>query len=296
MTGRLTIRSPAKVNLFLEVLGKRPDGYHELVTIMQEISLCDYLEIAERPNGITIRSDHPELPTDRRNLVYQAAELLKRRYQIKAGVRINITKHIPIGGGLGGGSSNAAYTLKGLNQLWKLGLAETELSLLARKLGSDVPFFISGQTALCKGRGEIVFRLALPPYFHYLIAWPGFAVPTGKIYQSLQKLCLTKPFDNTTIATSLERADLGRGRTNERNTSDIPLFNRLEKTALQLYPKLRAIKKGLVGCGLEKVLLCGSGACFLGIVKDRKEGDIITSRVYKRKILNAGRIFRAHTE
>ena len=140
---RLKLLSPAKVNLFLEVLGKRPDGYHEIETVMQTVSLCDQLEFREIKTGIKVTSHHPNLPDGPRNLIYQAAHLIKQRYQIRQGINIFIDKRIPIGAGLGGGSSNAATTLVGLNKLWKLGLPETELSCLAAQLGSDVPFFIS---------------------------------------------------------------------------------------------------------------------------------------------------------
>lgn len=264
----IQLHSPAKVNLFLEVLGKRPDGYHEIVTVMQEVSLFDHLEIKEKHSGINIKTDPPILPADRRNLVYRAAELFKKRYGIKQGVSINISKHIPIGGGLGGGSSNAAYTLKGLNQLWKLGLSDIELSLLASELGSDVPFFIYGHTCLCKGRGEIVFPLSLKPYFHYLIVYPGFPVPTKNIYKNI-KLGLTNKDLNINILAN-----------NQKNF----FFNRLEGAAFKLYPVLRGIKEVMVGCGLKRVMLSGSGSSLFGVVNSRKEGNEVTKRIREKRL------------
>jgi 4-diphosphocytidyl-2-C-methyl-D-erythritol kinase len=281
----LNIKSPAKVNLFLDVLGKRPDNYHELETVMQEVSLFDRLEIKEKSPGITIQTDCPDLPTDSRNIVYKAASLIRKRYRIKQGVQINISKRIPIGGGLGGGSSNAAYTLKGLNQLWKLGLSETELSLLAGKLGSDVPFFIYGKTALCKGRGEIVFPLSKTPYFHYIIVYPGFSVPTKNIYKNL-KLHLTKPISNTNILV---------WAISQRSQRKPVVFNRLEKTAFTLYPALRKVKEGLINCGLQDVLLCGSGSCLLGIVQNGVEGNKVKQKIYKGKIIRKEHIYQVHS-
>lgn len=279
----INIKSPAKVNLFLEVVGKRPDNYHELETVIQEVSLFDHLEIKEKANGIKIQTDCPDLPTDSRNIVYKAAALIKRRYRIKHGIQINISKRIPIGGGLGGGSSNAAYTLKGLNQLWKVGLSDLELSVLAGELGSDVPFFIYGKTALCKGRGEIVFPLSINPYFHYIIVYPGFPVPTKNIYKNV-KLDLTKQTPNTNIWANSQRWQRKFG-----------LFNRLEETAFKLYPALEKVRQELIDCGLKNVLLCGSGSCLLGIVKDRKKSDIISRRIYEEGILCKKYIYQVCT-
>ena len=252
----ITLRSPAKINLFLEVLGKRSDGYHEIVTVMQEVGLFDTLQITEQPAGITVRTDHADLPTDRRNLVYQAAALLKKRYKIKQGVLINISKNIPLGGGLGGGSSNAAYTLKGLNQLWRLGLKNEELYPLAATLGSDVPFFISGGLALCKGRGEIVFPLPYCLSFTCLLVYPGFPVSTRKIYGNLPNFPLTKPRRDVSIFT---KNLLGK----------IPtlVFNRLEETVLRCYPAVRRLRANLVRTGkLVTVQVSGSGASVFGIL------------------------------
>ena len=292
MSKPVTLRSPAKVNLFLEVLGKRPDGYHEIATVMQEVSLFDYLKFEERRKGIELRISSGSFPaaaglsTGPDNLIYKAAALIKRYAGVASGVRITLQKNIPIGGGLGGGSSNAAYTLKGLNRLWKLGLAESELSLLAGEIGSDVPFFIYGRTALCKGRGEIVFPLPVHPQFYYLIVYPGFAVPTKRIYQSIRKLPLTKPVKNVIIfIDDMHKKWLGKIPT--------AVFNRLEETVFRLYPALKRLQAKL---SEEKELLTvhvsGSGSSLFGIIKpecapflfscqggNRKGGDDLIEKI-----------------
>ncbi|MBI4833985.1 MAG: 4-(cytidine 5'-diphospho)-2-C-methyl-D-erythritol kinase [Planctomycetes bacterium] len=281
---KLLINSPAKVNLFLEVIGKRPDGYHELETVMQEISLCDRLQLRQINRGVRIKTDYPGLPIGSSNLVYKAAILLQKRYDIKKGVEITISKKIPVGGGLGGGSSNAAYTLKGLNKLWNLGLSQLELAILAREIGSDVPFFIYGKTALCKGRGEIVFPLQNPSQFRYLIVYPGVSVPTKKIYQNLIFRLTKRKLFCKLLASN--QPVYGQG---------MNMFNRLEETTLALYPVLRGVKREMMSCGIEKAMLCGSGSCFLGIVYTAKEVRKALKRFSENKILSRATVFHARS-
>src|SRR5262249_22987411 len=151
------IRAPAKVNLFLEVLAKRPDGYHEIATLLVSITLFDTLEFKEEASGkILLQCDHPELGTGPENLICKAAELLRKHCKVASGARIRLKKRIPLAAGLAGGSSDAAATLAGLNELWQLGLSTTELAELGAKIGSDVAFFFAGGAAWCTGRGEIV--------------------------------------------------------------------------------------------------------------------------------------------
>lgn len=264
------------MNLFLEVIGKRPDGYHELNTIMQEINLYDTIELKEQSSGITIHTNHPDLTNGKSNLIYKAADLFKKHYHINKGVHINLTKRIPIGGGLGGGSSNAAYTLKGLNQLWDMKLSKIELAALAAKLGSDVPFFIYGKTALCKGRGEIIFPMQNPPKFHYIVVFPGYSIPTIKIYKKWKKR-LTKQMEFVSIPLV---------------DCQLHPFNRLEKTAFILYPQLKELKKTVAACGLKNVIMSGSGSCLFGILENRKEADRITEKILKRTTLSKNSIFK----
>lgn len=274
----LLVKSPAKINLFLKVLGKRPDGFHELLTLMQEVSLFDHLRFTQITKGIDIRSDYLGLPLDKSNLVWKAANLIKKTCGIKKGVRIKITKNIPVGAGLGGGSSNAAYTLKALNQFWNLKLSRAELLLLASKLGSDVPFFIYGKAALCKGRGEIVFSAKNTPKNHYIIAFPGFSVPTKNIYKKLNFGLTNGNLRFTLLVNHL--------------FGNMP--NDLERAAFKIYPNLKKVKRTLKSCGLRKIVLCGSGSAFFGPVKTRKEGDKFLKRI--RKLTgNAYKVYHAQS-
>ncbi len=178
-----TLIARAKINLYLEILGSRPDGYSEVAMVLQSIHLADRLQLKCRPHGIHLTCDRPEVPADARNLAYQAAELLQKECHSAAGVEIHIEKHIPVAAGLAGGSADAAAVLVGLNQLWGLGLTVGELQSLAARLGSDIPFCIQGGTQLATGRGEVLEPLA--DWEGIPVLWPspstwGF-LPPGPI-------------------------------------------------------------------------------------------------------------------
>ena len=190
----LTVCSPAKINLHLEVLGLRPDGFHELAMVMQTIELLDLLRFAPTADGqIQLSCDRPELPTDASNLVVQAAELLKARAGLpELGARITLRKRIPVGAGLAGGSSNAAATLVGLNTLWGLGFSAAELQAMASQLGSDVPYCLAGGTQLCFGRGERLEPLpapGVPPLAVLLLKHPDASVSTPWAYGRCRDTC-----------------------------------------------------------------------------------------------------------
>ncbi|MFA5795412.1 MAG: 4-(cytidine 5'-diphospho)-2-C-methyl-D-erythritol kinase [Candidatus Brocadiia bacterium] len=276
---KLKLRSPAKVNLYLKVAGKRPDGYHELESIFQTIGLSDQLEISESRRGISITTDDAGLSTGKDNLVYRATELFKREYHIRQGVRISLTKRIPVGGGLGGGSSNAASTLTGLNRLWKLGLSRSELALQAAKIGSDVPFFIYGGTALVKGRGEIIFPLAIKQDFHYLLIFPGFPVPTKNIYRNL-KLLPAKPDNNiNTIIQYLTAGDI-------KQISRL-MHNDLEPVALRLYPELMKTWQTVKRIADPGVMVSGSGSTIFKLCSSSREALRLAKEL--RRNLSAGK-------
>lgn len=259
----ITLPSYAKVNLFLEVLGKRPDGYHEIETVIQEVSLHDTLTFTRIPEGIIVECADPQIPRDQSNLAWKATALMQREFPGHGGVRIAIIKRIPAGGGMGGGSSNAATTLKALNALWGLGLEHGRLEALAAQIGSDVAFFIRGKAAICRGRGEIVQPIRLTKRYWYLLAFPGFPVSTKDVYTNLQT-SLTTPFKRAKLHIGA-KFGLGAGE------GMAILFNRLEQPAFRLRPVLRRLKNALGRACSGGALLSGSGSSLFGICMSRKE-------------------------
>lgn len=180
---RLSLEARAKINLGLEVLGKRPDGYHEIRTLMQSVALSDRLDLRSVPGGaIRFSCSDPSVPADEGNLVVRAARLLIPRASGRRGVSIRLTKRIPVGAGLGGGSSDAAATLVGLNRLWGLRIPASELECMGAALGSDVPFFVRGGTQFARGRGEVLARLRPLPRMPVVIVFPNLCLPTASVY------------------------------------------------------------------------------------------------------------------
>ncbi len=273
----IKLKSYAKINLFLDVKRKREDGYHDIETIFQTINLYDWisLEVCSKSKEILIDSDCSQLPLDEGNLAYKAAKLVRDYAGVRKGVQIEIKKRIPIGGGLGGGSSNAATVLLGLNKMWNLNLSLQELFGLAERIGADVPFFLWGGRCLAIGRGEKLAVLPNKPFFWILLICPGFAVSTKEIYEKLN-FKLTKIENSNKITDTLNYLD---------NTYKIGenLFNKLEEKVFVLYPQLKGIKGDLLG--EEAILGClvsGSGSSLFGIVKDRKEGKKIKEKFNKK--------------
>ena len=271
---KVFLRSPAKLNLWLEVLGKRKDGYHNIESIIDTVSLYDRITLQETPGRIEVSSDRLRIP-QKKNLVYQAALLLKSELKIRDGVKIKIEKRIPLSSGLGGGSGDAATTLLGLNKLWGLNLAYERLIDLAAKLGSDVPFFIKKGRCLVKGRGELVFPLSSSPKIWYVIVVPKILVSTKIVYRQLGRN-LTQRKNSIKILSALNQGDLEKiGR---------ELFNRLEEVSLEKYPEIRSFKKGLKKSGALAVLMSGSGGALFGIARSKEDACLIASRLKKGKV------------
>ena len=241
--------SPAKVNLFLRVIGRRSDGFHEIVTLMQAVDLCDTLSFAFSDSDHLICND-PTLPTNSRNLVLQAVALFRQKSGKKFQVTVTLDKRIPTGAGLGGGSSNAATTLWALNRLCGSPATDDELAEWSAVLGSDIPFFFSPGTALCRGRGEIVEPLSpLPEAASLALAIPDIHCVTPVVYRALQ----LQQLEPRCSAAALESWQLG---TPQR-------FNDLEAAALNAYPALAEPLQQARQAGYESVQLSGSGASFM---------------------------------
>lgn len=246
----ITISAPAKINLFLRVTGKRPDSYHDIYSWFQALDLCDHLRITKTGSGLTLTTNSPDIPTDSGNLALRAAELLLAQSNIKTGLEIELFKQIPVAAGLGGGSSDAAAVIKGLNRLLKLGLTKTDMMTLGAEIGSDVPFFFSSGQAEITGRGEIVKNIALPVDYHVLLVTPALAIRASEAYERL-KLDLTEPVANVNFTCCRKAQEL----------FDVisQVANDLERALRERYPVLSEIRGHLVKSRARVIRLSGSG-------------------------------------
>ncbi|OLS34150.1 4-(cytidine 5'-diphospho)-2-C-methyl-D-erythritol kinase [Bacillus sp. MRMR6] len=256
---KLLVKAPAKINLSLDVLYKRPDGFHEVEMIMTTIDLADRIELSLlNQDKIHILSHNRYVPDDQRNLAYQAAQLLKHRFNVKKGVEITIEKSIPVAAGLAGGSSDAAATLRGLNKLWDLGLTLDELADLGSEIGSDVSFCVYGGTALAQGRGEIIRRLPAPPTCWVILAKPFIGVSTADVYRRLDVNGIKHP-NTSEMIKAIKENDYQRVCGNVGNV--------LEEVTLNLHPEVAQIKEQMRRFGADAVLMSGSGPTVFAIVQ-----------------------------
>jgi len=256
---KISVKAPAKINLFLDVLHKRADGYHEVEMIMTTVDLADRIELTElEDNKIEVDVSEGYVPSDERNLAYQAALKLKQRFQIKKGVSIYISKKIPVAAGLAGGSSDAAATLKGLNQLWRLNLSTEELAAIGSEIGSDVSFCVYGGTALATGRGEIIQQIASPPPCWVILAKPPIGVSTAEVYRRLQ----VEPSKRQDVNQVVQAIESG-----SYNEICQRLHNVLEDVTLKLHPEVAYIKESMKKFGADGVLMSGSGPTVFGLVE-----------------------------
>ena len=260
MVKALRLKSPAKVNLRLEILRRREDGYHELRTILQKISLCDTLSVSlKKEKGISISTDHPRLPIGRGNLVYRAAQMILKKSEYKGGLHIDIRKEIPLGAGLGGGSSNAATTLKALDQLLEIGLPTKELMKMGLGIGADVPFFFLDGAAIAAGIGERLKKIELPDLSYVLIN-PNFEVSTRWAYQNF---ILTKRHFHFNLQGFVKTPE-GISRL---------LWNDLEGVVSHKYPQIEGMKKMLLSAGALGALMTGSGPTVFGLFSGKREAE-----------------------
>lgn len=257
---KITLESHGKINLSLDVLGKREDGYHELNTIMQEIELKDTIILEKRDSGIEIQSNNKNLPLDNTNLVYKAWEKMVDKVGENRGIAINIDKQIPIAAGLAGGSSNAAAVLKGLNELWDLGFSQEELMNIGVEIGADVPFCIMGGTAWAQGIGEKLIKLKPFSGKVLLLANPGIFVSTEKVYNNLD-LTNGGNINIEEIIQFMEEDNLLKLGQN--------MANIMENTVIKKYPIISEIKETMLNHGALGSLMSGSGPTVFGIFDDK---------------------------
>ena len=266
--------APAKVNLGLAVHRRRPDGYHDISTLFLKISLVDEVRLTAQPRHIVVHCEHPEVPSDARNLVHRAAVALQPLAP-EQGVCLTLRKAIPVAAGLGGGSSDAAATLLGLNKLWNLGLASTELAAYAARLGADVPFFLSpAVAAMGYGRGDDLEPVACPRTFYLVLVKPPIAVSTGWVYQQLRFELTASPKDTTILKQCLESGDIeGLGAA---------CFNDLEAVALRHVPVVQDVKRALMRPGVCGVCMSGSGPTVYALCPSWDVAHEVASAVRQR--------------
>ncbi len=253
----------AKINLGLDVICRRPDGYHEVKMIMQTINLYDELLLKkETEPGIRIITDHAEVPTDQNNLIYKAAAAVLQRYPQSLGVTITLKKQIPIAAGMAGGSTDGAAVFHGLNELFELGMTEDEMCEMGVKIGADVPYCIMGGTALSEGIGEKLTPLPEPPDCYVLIVKPDISVSTRFVYENLHADKLKYHPDIDGMVKAIQEKDL-TGIT-ER------MENVLETVTIGAYPIIREIKVQMLALGAENALMSGSGPTVFGIFAEEE--------------------------
>jgi 4-diphosphocytidyl-2-C-methyl-D-erythritol kinase len=265
---QLTVFSPAKINLYLRILGKRPDGYHELEMVMLPLAFGDELTLSVAPAGISLGCDHPALPVDDTNLVVRAAKKLAERCGVQRGANIFLSKRTPLAAGLGGGSSNAAMALEGLNKLWQLDAPRALLDEIAASLGSDINFFLQHGAAVCRGRGEQVETVPCQFSASVLLVNPGFGISTKWAYESWAKAAagLTGSVPDASVLLRWLAGD-------DLDGVSRALFNSLEAPSVRKFPVLHLLKETMRSGGATGVLMSGSGATVFGLFAEARKAE-----------------------
>lgn len=263
MDNEVIIEAPAKINLTLDVINKRQDGYHNIATVMQQISLADRVFIKRADNGITLSTDSHSLAVNEENLAYQAARMMLNHYGLNEGIQIFIEKNIPIAAGLAGGSSDAAAVIKGVKQLFALDISASEMFALGACLGSDVPFCLMGGTALATGRGEILKPLPQGPELNIVLVKPIFSLSTAEVYKHFDRNQVSRFPDNEKFLSAWEHGNLIEATKYMENT--------LESVSLANNKSINTIKEKLLQMGALKAMMSGSGPTVFGIFTNQGE-------------------------
>lgn len=259
----ISLKAPAKINIGLRILNKRDDGYHGIETTFATINLSDLLTMEPSGPDVVLEANAPDIRTED-NLCFRAAELFRRRYGITDGVRIRLVKNIPVGAGLGGGSSDAAATLKGMARLFSMNIEDHELMALAAELGADVPFFIKGGAAYARGRGEQLNFFKLPR-MELVLYYPGYPISTKWAYQE---------YDRTMLTPGVEVDSIVRDK-KKKVRQGFALENDFEKVVFKHHPDLLDVKMNLLSTGVFFVSLSGSGSCLFTLVDESTRPKVI---------------------
>lgn len=259
----ISLKAWAKVNIGLKILGKRDDGFHSIETTLATINLSDFLTLEVIDSGLVVEAKNLNLRQEE-NLCYRTGDLFLKRYGITRGVKIGLTKNIPVGAGLGGGSSDAAAVLKGMGKLFNMHIEDKELMELAEEIGSDVPFFIRGGAAYAKGRGEELNFFKLPR-MELVLYYPGYPISTKWAYEEYDKIMLTPQPDVDSITQDKKK----------RMRKGFALENSLEKVVFKHHPDILDVKMNLLGTGVFFVSLSGSGSCLYSVVDESTRAKVI---------------------
>ena len=275
----VTILGHAKINLTLDILGTRPDGFHEVAMVMQAVELADTLHLTKTAEpGVQLTIDVPWLKADERNLAVRAARLMQKTFadRIAGGVAIELEKRIPMAAGLAGGSADAAAVLHGMNELYGLGASDEELCVLGAELGSDIPFTLLGGTMLATGRGEVLERLPDFPETYVVLAKPHISVSTAWAYQAYDENPATEHPDNAAMVRAIEAGD--------RTAAAALLNNVLERVTIKRYERLAAIKRDMVAAGALASLMSGSGPTLFALAETRTAAETIADAVRQEDV------------
>lgn len=263
---KLQLKAYGKINLGLDVIRKRPDGYHDLDMIMQMVDVYDDVIIEKKAGEeIVVKADAAVLSNGKDNLAYMAAKMLFDEFGIKSGVEITIHKRIPIAGGMAGGSSDCATTLIGINEMFNLGLSKQQLMERGVKLGADVPYCVLGGTAIARGIGEVLTPLPTPPQCHVIIAKPPISVSTAYVYGHIRPDEITKRPDIEQMTLAIKEQDLNK-------LSDL-LYNVMEEVTVSEYPVIEKLKSVMLENGALNSIMSGSGPTVFGLFDDRKKAQ-----------------------
>ncbi|MEE1086170.1 MAG: 4-(cytidine 5'-diphospho)-2-C-methyl-D-erythritol kinase [Schaedlerella sp.] len=284
----MNLRALAKINLGLDVLGRRENGYHDVRMVMQSIYVYDNVKIEKKKEpGITLSTNLYYLPSDEGNIAYKAADLLIKEFNIQEGVDIFLEKHIPVAAGLAGGSSNAAAVLFGMNQLFELGLTLEELMERGMKLGADVPYCIMRGTVLAEGIGEVLTDLPAMPKCIVLIAKPPVSVSTKDVYQALDSKEVVEHPDIDGILEGLKEQDLKKIASSMGNV--------LEDVTIPMHPEIAEIKKIMLECGALNAMMSGSGPTVFGLFENRGKARMAQKIIWEKELAKQVYVTNVHT-
>lgn len=287
MNDTLKLKSLAKINLGLDVLGRRENGYHDVRMVMQTIYLYDNVTLQKKETpGIDLKTNLFYLPVDEKNIAYKAAKMLMDEFQIEGGISITLDKHIPVAAGMAGGSSNAATVLVGMNRLFHLGLTEEELMERGVKLGADVPYCVMRGTALAEGIGEELTQLPPLPKCYVLIAKPAISVSTKVVYEKLDAHEIEDHPDIDGILEGLEAEDIEKIAASMGNV--------LERVTIEDYPIIEEIKETMKEEGALNAMMSGSGPTVFGIFNDRKLGRQAQRRIRQKGLTKQVYLVNVH--